>query len=342
MASPSDLFLALVVVVDLVLSLWNAYASGVTWGLLRNQPGRTFSKVSAVAGVGLAFAGMAYTTLIVLAYAALWTGFLAVWDFVYLASFDLLVFGAMIVGFGLVVTAQSVTVAYRRRSFGSIAIAAWNVFAEVWDLTIYAQGFRSAANAVRGDRRDRANLTAILAMAIGIALLVTYFAFRRGLDRAESAIAASPRQTAAEGGSAPVEAETHRRHARRSIVAGVVVVAVVVAAIVGFHYLSPSPQVKVQEIDVFAPTGVCGLDAHAVYYAGFTDVPGASEVFSLEVLNFNATPCTVQNVTTNTSGFGLSAIGTPLTVGGNLSAYLNLTIELPPNAFDGALHLVYT
>ena len=342
MVDPTYLILAAVLVLDFVLSLWNAYASGVTWGLLRGQPGHSFSKACAVAGLGLAFAGMAYATTIVLSWLAFEVGFLAIWDLLYLVSFDLIVFGAMIIGFGLLITVQSIAIAYRQRNFGSIAIATWNTFSEVWDIATYVQGFQTAATVVKGDQRDRANLVAVLAVAVAIALVITYFAFRRGLGKSADAIAQSPRQQAADDATPPASEAGHHRALRRAVYAGVVVLVVVVAGIVAFHFLPPSPQVKVEEIDVWAPSNACGLNTHPISYGGFTDMPRASDAFQLEIVNFNATACTVGHVTANTTGFALTNVGVPVTVGVGQSQFLNLTIGLPAGGFDGTLDLVYT
>ncbi|HEV2231680.1 MAG TPA: hypothetical protein VGS18_05800, partial [Thermoplasmata archaeon] len=122
MADPTYLLLVFTLVLDFVFSLWNAYASGLSWSLVRNLPGQRFAKVSAIAGVGLAFAGISYVLTLVLSYLAVVVGALSLGEFLFLASFDFLVFGAMIIGFGLVVTAQSVAIAYRQRNFGSIAV----------------------------------------------------------------------------------------------------------------------------------------------------------------------------------------------------------------------------
>lgn len=341
MVDTSTLVLVAILLFDFVVSLWNAYASGVVWGLLRRQPGRTFEKVCAVAGVGLAFSGMAYATTIVLSWVALQVGFLAIWDFLYLVSFDFLVFGAMIIGFGLVVTAQSVAIAYRQRNFGSIAVAVWNTFAEVWDIAIYVQGFQTAAGVLKGDRRDRANVVAILAVAIAVALIITYFAFRQGLNKAAGAIDQNPAQAAGDARGAPPE-DRHHHRIRQTVAAGLVVVILVIAAIAVFHFLPPSPQVQVSEIDVWAPSNACGLAAQPISYAGFTDAPGAREAFQLQVQNFNTTACTVAHVATNTSGFSLSDLPGPLSVPGGGSAFLNLTIDLPSTNFSGNLNLIYT
>jgi hypothetical protein len=335
-------FLAVIIGFDLVLSLWNAYSSGVIWGLLREQRGKTFSKICAVAGLGLAFAAMAYATIIILSWVALQVGFLANWDFLYLVSFDFLVFGAMIIGFGLVITVQSITIAYRQRSFGTIAIATWNTFAEVWDIATYAQGFEAAASAVKGDGRDRANVTAILAVAVAIALIITYLAFRQGLRKSEGAIAQSPRQEAADQSPTASSETGHHRALRRAVLAGLVVLFVAGAGILTFHFLPASPQVKVQEMDVWAPSNACGLNSHPVSYAGFNDTPSSSDAFRLQIVNFNSTGCTAGQVTTNTTGFSVANVQVPVSVGAGQSQYFNLTIKLPPNSFDGSLNLVYT
>jgi len=336
------LLLAGILVFDFVVSLWNAYSSGVIWGLLRHQPGHGFEKASAVAGLGLAFAGMAYSTTIVLSWAALQIGFIAVWDFLYLVSFDFLVFGAMIIGFGLLITVQSIAIAYRQRNFGSIAIATWNTFSEIWDIATYVQGFQTAAATVKGDRQDRGNVLAILLLAVSIALIITYFAFRAGLHKSEGAIADSPRQAAAEESSAGGFDLGHHRHLRTAALAGVVVLVVVVAIILTFHFVPPSPQVKVEEIDVWAPSNVCGLNTTLISYSGFSDVPGASEAFQLQVPDYNATACTLGHVGTNTTGFSLNNVQLPLTVAPGQSQFLNLTIHLPDGTFDGPLNLIYT
>jgi len=335
-------FLALVILLDFAISLWNAYASGLTWTLLRNQRGHGFEKACAVAGLGLAFAGMAYATLIVLSWVALIVGFVGIGDFLFLVSFDFLVFGAMIIGFGLVITAQSIAIAYRRRNFGSIAVATWNVFTEILDVAIYAEGFRDASAVVKGDRANRANLYSIIAVAVGVAFILTYVAYRQGVRKGEAAIAASPSQSQAEEPSPTATPRVVPHHFRRTILVALVVLLVVVAAIVVLRVSFPSTTVNVREIAVYAPDNVCGLQSNPIKYAGFSDAPGANDLFGLQVTNFNSTPCTVRSVTTNTSGFGLSNVQVPFPVAGAGNGFMNVTIVLPSGSFDGVLALVYT
>ena len=178
-----------IVALDFVISIWNAYASGVTIALLRGQSGRSLLRVAAASGLGLAFAGMAYAMLIVFSFVALYLNYLTSADVDVVLAFDFLVFGAMIIGFGLVVTAQSLAIAYRKRSLGSIAISGWNVFAEVWDIAIYAQGFRAAYGTL-GGARGRVNLYAVILLAILVAFFITYAAYRHGVKVTEARVGA--------------------------------------------------------------------------------------------------------------------------------------------------------
>ena len=342
MADLTYLILVAILILDFVFSLWNAYASGSTWGLVRHLSGHRFEKVSVVAGVALAFAGISYVLIIVISFFALRLGDLAIGEFLYLVSFDFLVFGAMIIGFGLVVTAQSVTIAYRQRNFGSIAIAAWNVFSEIWDISIYAEGFHDAAGMVTNDR-ERVNVYAIAAIAVGIAFLITFVAFRHGARRAEDAIQANPRQAAAEDTAPAGATSAHSHHIRpRVLYAGLAVIVVIIVVLAIFVFTSPPPKVHVSEIDVWAPDNVCGLGKTPVSYAGFDDTPGGVDAFALQLPNFNSTSCTLHAVTTNSSGFSLSNVQTPVTVSGAHNGTLNLTIALPGNPFNGPMNLVYS
>lgn len=341
MADPTYLLLVFTLVLDFVFSLWNAYASGLSWSLVRNLPGQRFAKVSAIAGVGLAFAGISYVLTLVLSYLAVVVGALSLGEFLFLASFDFLVFGAMIIGFGLVVTAQSVAIAYRQRNFGSIAVAAWNVFSEVWDISIYAEGFRDAAGAVSNDR-ERANVYALVAVAVGIAFLITFVAFRHGARRGEAAIEASPRQAEADAASPPGGPPAHAHHIPpRVVYAGIAVVVAIVVVLAIFVFTTPAPKVTVSEIDVWAPDNVCGLGANPVSYAGFEDSPGGIDAFRLQLPNFNTTACVLHGVTTNTSGFSLSNVEVPVSVGGAQNGTLHLTVSVPGNSYRGVLNLVY-
>jgi len=122
----------------------------------------------------------------------------------------------------------------------------------------------------------------------------------------------------------------------------VVVVVVIVVAIVGFViYESLAPVVSVTGINVWAPDNVCGYNANSIGYYGFNDSPGVTDSFAFPLPNFNATNCTITGVTTNTSGFGLSNVGVPLTLPGGGNGTLYASISLPGSAWSGYLNLVF-
>ncbi len=189
------LLLVIFLIADFAISIWNAYMSGFSLTLMKNSPGKAAPKLpryASYAALGLAFAGMSYVMMVVLGYLSFYLGYLTAGSLNVILAFDFLVFGAMIIGFGLVVTAQSLAVAYRQRSFGTIAISAWNVFAEVLDIAIYAEGFRSAYSTLRGgSRKDDVNLVAILLISVLVAFFITYAAFRHGVRQANQVTSTS-------------------------------------------------------------------------------------------------------------------------------------------------------
>ncbi len=128
----------------------------------------------------------------------------------------------------------------------------------------------------------------------------------------------------------------------------IVVVVILLIAVVAIELL-PSPSVRVAGIYVWAPDDVCGLQSnpindggYPVPYGGYNANISETDLWTFDVPNINATACTIHSVTTNTSGFSLSAIQVPLTIpGGDLNASLNITITTPSSSFSGNLNLVF-
>ena len=99
----------------------------------------------AYSGIGLAYCGASYVMLIVVGYIAYFFGYITADVVDAVLGLDFLFFGLLIIGFGLMVTIQSIIMAVKRRSLGGIAVAIWNIFAEVWDIASYAEGFGEAS-----------------------------------------------------------------------------------------------------------------------------------------------------------------------------------------------------
>ncbi len=185
MASLSTLLTILLLVLIPIISAWNAYASGINIGRIRKNNIQGFSKYAAYSGLGLAFVGMTYFLLIVISVLAYGLGYIDASTVNVALSVDFLVFALLIIVFGIMVTIQSVIVAYQRRNFMSIFIAAYNIFAVIWDIYAYASGFRQAASVVANStRKNRGNVFVLVVAAVLIGYFVTHELYKKGLQKA--------------------------------------------------------------------------------------------------------------------------------------------------------------
>jgi len=184
-----DIITILILVIDFGFSIWNAYASGLNVEMLRREGGSSWLRAVAYSGLGLAYSGTSYVMLIVVGYTAYALGYISSDVVGGVLGLDFLFFGLLIIGFGLMVTIQSIIVAFRRRSFGSIAIAVWNIFAEIWDIASYAEGFGEAVSLVKGtggDERDETSLVLIVIVALLIAYFIVHAAYIHGKRKAQA------------------------------------------------------------------------------------------------------------------------------------------------------------
>ncbi|MEM0150021.1 MAG: hypothetical protein QXW10_03945 [Candidatus Micrarchaeaceae archaeon] len=182
----AGILVAIILVLDFGISVWNAYASGYNIGMVRKLGKGGFSKAAAYSGLALALAGMTYVLIVVLSFIAYALQYVGIGVVDYALAFDFLVFGLMIIGFGLMITIQSIIVAAHKKSFGSIAIALWNTFAEVWDIASYVEGFRASVQMLKSNKQSRANALVIVLVALLVAYLITHAAYKHGLSKAEN------------------------------------------------------------------------------------------------------------------------------------------------------------
>jgi hypothetical protein len=124
------------------------------------------------------------------------------------------------------------------------------------------------------------------------------------------------------------------------VIIAVVVVILIVGLLAVLYWESATSAIQVGEIDIWAPDNVCGLDANPIYFFGFNSSTGAGQSIDFDMPNFNATPCSVTTVTTNTTGFTLSGVQVPLSIPASGSASMNITITAPASPFAGSLNLV--
>lgn len=140
------------------------------------------------------------------------------------------------------------------------------------------------------------------------------------------------------GGAPP--APPPRRRSKLLIIAVIVVAILLVVGAAAFLLVPAAPAIQVAEINIWAPDNVCGLNTNGIGFDGYNSSTSSVESFELPMPNFNTTTCTVHGVTTNTTGFTLSAIEVPLTIPGNETVSMELTITAPSSSFNGYLNLV--
>lgn len=139
----------------------------------------------------------------------------------------------------------------------------------------------------------------------------------------------------------PYAPPPRRRRSRLATVVVLVVVLLVVVAAVGYFFLlAKAPNVQVTAINVYAPDNVCGQSLSPGYF-GFNATPGTDYAMELPLQNYNSTPCTIQSVTTNTSGFGVLDAQVPDPIAGGANGDLNLTLALPGGSYTGVVNLVF-
>ncbi|MDE1762242.1 MAG: hypothetical protein KGH59_00450 [Candidatus Micrarchaeota archaeon] len=187
-----SLLAILLLILNFGISIWNAYSSGYNITLLRKANAHGFTKAAAYSGLGLAFVGMTYVLVIVLAFIAYSAGYVSADTVNYALGFDFLVFGLMIIGFGIMVTIQSIMIAIHRKSIWSILGAVWNVFAIAFDIYTYATSFEEATQLMQGNREGRGNALVLVIIALLIAFFIVRTAYGLGAKKAEGISTVTP------------------------------------------------------------------------------------------------------------------------------------------------------
>lgn len=122
---------------------------------------------------------------------------------------------------------------------------------------------------------------------------------------------------------------------RRTLWIAVIVVVIVVSVAVVYELGLFAPSIDVSSVTFESSDHAC-LDRPMIDHSGFTAHGGASVGYSFELTNPNTTAtCSVQAVSTSTSGFGVSGANTPLEIPASGSAVLSFTINIPDHAYIG-------
>jgi hypothetical protein len=170
-----------ILIIDAVTSVWNSYSAG---------------KVSSVnKGLGVLFYvlgglfPMTYVMSIVLALLLAYFKIITQAITSLLLNFDFIVFGAVIIAWGVIATATSIIVTVRTRDWRAGLVSAYNIGSLVYDVWDYLANIGSAiGDFLKGLASDRDEDSAILvlvvvtAIALAIGFIITYAAYRAGRE----------------------------------------------------------------------------------------------------------------------------------------------------------------
>jgi hypothetical protein len=122
-------FVVLVWLLNLGISIWNAYAVGLAWVETKHAGG--WPRFMAWMGAVMSASGFSWCYLIILAYAAQGLGWLTTDDVALLLQIGYVLLIPGILVSGMMIMLDSWARAYRSRRIADIGVAAWNTYAQI-------------------------------------------------------------------------------------------------------------------------------------------------------------------------------------------------------------------
>lgn len=185
------LMLLLMLVLNFGISWWNAYACGAY--LTESKLIGGWTRVVVICGLVMSVCGFTWVYVALLGMGAVAAEFLTPADAELLFKLGYLIIIGPVLASGLGLWAHSLIVAYRERSFGSVAIAGWNTYAQAhntWQAASNAGSFLSdVIEGLSGKNRKSSKDGAAAILIILIAIIavaggyLTTMAIARRADR---------------------------------------------------------------------------------------------------------------------------------------------------------------
>ncbi len=185
-----DLLTIIILIFDFVISIWNSYSAGLSYGMLKRNGGPAWAYLSPILGLSLGLVGGIYVTSIVIGFIGYFFGFVDPGTVDLLFAYNFLVTGLLIVVLGIGVTIQSIYVAAKRPTFWSVTGAIFNTFASIWNVFVYMKNFgpvESLINQERQNERD-SNLGTLIVLAVIVVvlgILMAYVSFNAGMKHGQ-------------------------------------------------------------------------------------------------------------------------------------------------------------
>jgi hypothetical protein len=180
-----DLLSVVIIVVDLVLSIWNSYSAGLTYGMLKKNGGPGWAYASVGLGLSIGLAGAVYVTAIVVSIFGYVFGLVDLGTADLLLAYNSLITGALVVVLGVGVTIQSIYIAVRRPSFWNVGGAIYNPLASIWNVFAYMRDFGPLESLINQERQNErksgvGTLIVIALVVVLLGVLLAYVSFNAG------------------------------------------------------------------------------------------------------------------------------------------------------------------
>jgi len=147
-------FTILVWLVNLGISIWNAYAVGLAWVETKHRGG--WPRVVAWSGAVMSACGFSWCYLLILVYAAHGLGWLDEGHVGVALQLGYLLLIPGILSSGMVITLDSWARTYRQRTIANFGRAAWNTYAQIHNtfnaITDIDKAFGSVVDAMKSKR----------------------------------------------------------------------------------------------------------------------------------------------------------------------------------------------
>lgn len=186
----SLVLLTLMLLLNIVISLWNAYAVGRTWDATQDS---MFGRVVGWAGLIMSACGFSYVYLALFGWGAFAANKLSVEGLQALLSLGYIAIIIPVLGSGVVITLHSWHIAWKQRSLGNMAVAGYNTFAQghnmiqamreipgAWDVLSSFFGSGSAKSKSKSKDEDKATVLLLAVLALTAGVLSTYSVFAAG------------------------------------------------------------------------------------------------------------------------------------------------------------------
>jgi hypothetical protein len=181
-----NIFYILIAIFNILISIWNAYNAGKALEYMKlNNIESDWPRMVAYSALILSFAGAAYGNVSLLSIVAYYLGYIDIYTLLGVLSFSFLVFGFLIILFGIVITINSIIVASKTKRFFDIFIAAYNSIATIWNIYAYIRGFSIAFNILKNqfsseNRNSQGVFILVVIAAVLIAVFMVYGAYKYG------------------------------------------------------------------------------------------------------------------------------------------------------------------